>query len=599
MKAVSQFILLLLLIASSLAENNSLDLQAGCGASLGEDTKAFPIDLYSNENCTWKIQRPENKVIRLIFSYFQLDPSASCEMENIKVYDGPTSNSPLLGQVCSNIDSVPVFESSSNSLSFQVTTDSTDLKRSIFAFYYFFPPGSKTEDCGGLLTSPEGTLTSPNYPKPHPEFTYCVWRIQTAENSKINLTFTDLFLELDPNCRFDFLAIYDGPSTKSDLIGHVCGRSRPTFESTSNTMTLALSTDYANSYRGFSAHYTSIALPTPKPKTSLTCSSDIMTVVLSDIYLDSLSYNENNLQLNDPTCRPISRNPVIFSFPLNSCGTVKMKEGNRITYTNLIAASQTGEIITRQKNLQIFVKCEMENNSTVEIMYVSEDGVIQNSSALGRYNVSMSFYESDLFTRPILDSPYYIDLNKTLFVQVSLHSTDADLLVFVDTCVASPNLDFGSPTYTLIQNGCIKDDTYMNYPLLQHYGRFKFNAFEFLRNHASVYLQCQVLICDSNESNSRCTQGCVPRQKRDISSYKWKANAVIGPIRLKRDRSSVDHLESLSEVHPGKTQNLQQNSLYIFSFMILATNVVILAVVIVKHYIKCQSEYKYQKLQGY
>lgn len=72
-------------------------------------------------------------------------------------------------------------------------------------------------------------------------------------------------LELDPNCKFDFLAIYDGPSTKSGLIGHVCGRSRPTFESTSNTMTIALSTDYANSYRGFSAHYTSIPLPAPKP----------------------------------------------------------------------------------------------------------------------------------------------------------------------------------------------------------------------------------------------------------------------------------------------------------------------------------------------
>uniref|UniRef100_A0A7M4FX42 CUB and zona pellucida like domains 1 n=1 Tax=Crocodylus porosus TaxID=8502 RepID=A0A7M4FX42_CROPO len=556
--------------SSSVFKRNCLrTYRAGCGASLGEETKAFPIDLYSNENCTWKIQRPENKVIRLIFSYFQLDPHASCAMENIKVYDGPTSNSPLLGQVCSNIDSVPVFESSSNSLSFQVATDSTDLKRSIFAFYYFF---SADSNCGGLLTSPEGTLTSPNYPKPHPEFTYCVWHIRTAENSKINLTFTDLFLELDPNCKFDFLAIYDGPSTKSGLIGQVCGRSRPTFETTSNTMTIALSADYANSYRGFSAHYT----------TSLTCSSDIMTVVLSDAYLDTFGYNENNLQLNDPTCRPVSGRPMVFSFPLNSCGTVKMKEGNKITYTNFITASQTGEIITRQKNLQIFVKCEMENNSTVEIFYVSEDGVIQNSSALGRYNVSMSFYESDLFARPILDSPYYIDLNKTLFVQVSLHSTDADLLVFVDTCVASPNLDFGSPRYALIQNGCIKDDTYMNYPLLQHYGRFKFNAFKFLRNHASVYLQCQVLICDSNDSNSRCTQGCVPRQKRAISSYKWKANAVIGPIRLKRDRSS----------------NLQQKSLYTFSFVILAINV-ILAAVIVKRYIKCQSEYKYQKLQGY
>lgn len=103
--------------------------------------------------------------------------------------------------------------------------------------------------------------------------------------------------------------------------------------------------------------------------------------------------------------------------------------------------------------VQIVAKCIMENNSTVEVIYVTENNLIKNTTSVGKYNVSMSFYDSDSFSNPVLQSPYYVELNQTLFAQVSLHSTDPDLLVFVDTCVASPQPDFGSVTYDLIRSG--------------------------------------------------------------------------------------------------------------------------------------------------
>ncbi|KFZ63091.1 CUB and zona pellucida-like domain-containing protein 1, partial [Antrostomus carolinensis] len=55
----------------------------------------------------------------------------------------------------------------------------------------------------------------------------------------------------------------------------------------------------------------------------LTCSSDSMKIVLSKSYLASLGYSETHLQLNDPSCRPVVKDSVIFSFPLASCGTTK------------------------------------------------------------------------------------------------------------------------------------------------------------------------------------------------------------------------------------------------------------------------------------
>ncbi|NXK46194.1 CUZD1 protein, partial [Chauna torquata] len=569
-----------------------------CGTSLTELNKSLRIDLNSNANCVWHIQRNENQTIRLIFSYFKFAPSSSCETESIKVYDGPSSNSPLLGQVCSNTDAVPMFQSSSDSLTFLITTNSVAFTRNFFVFYYYFSPETTTENCGGSLTGPNGTLTSPNYPAPYPPFTYCIWHIQTAKNSKINLQFQDFFLELDQNCQFDFLAVYDGLSTNTGLIGKVCGLSQPTFESSSNVMTVVLSTDYANSYRGFSAQYTSV-LPGPtEPNTSLTCSSDRLKIVLSKAYLDSLGYNETHVQLNDPSCRPVTTDPVVFSFPLSSCGTTKEDEGQSITYTNIITLSETGIIITRKKTVQIIAKCIMENNSTVEVIYVTENNIISNTTSVGRYNVSMSFYDSDSFSSPVLQSPYYVDLNQTLFAQASLHSTDPNLLVFIDTCVASPQPDFGSLTYDLIRSGCNKDDTVVTYPPLEHYGRFKFNAFRFLRSFSSVYLQCDILICDSNNTNSRCTEGCISRQKRAAASYTWKTKTVVGPIRLKRDLRAAARSESLTKTDAEETSILPRYSFYTLSFMVLISNIIIVVAVILKYYIKRQSGYGYQKIQS-
>ncbi|KFZ63092.1 CUB and zona pellucida-like domain-containing protein 1, partial [Antrostomus carolinensis] len=70
----------------------------------------------------------------------------------------------------------------------------------------------------------------------------------------------------------------------------------------------------------------------------------------------------------------------------------------------------------------------MENNSTVEVIYITKNNIIQNTTAVGRYNVSMAFYDSRSFSKPVRQSPYYVSLNQTLFAQVSLHSTDPNLV---------------------------------------------------------------------------------------------------------------------------------------------------------------------------
>ncbi|KFU89943.1 Deleted in malignant brain tumors 1 protein, partial [Chaetura pelagica] len=116
--------------------------------------------------------------------------------------------------------------------------------------------------------------------------------------------------------------------------------------------------------------------------------------------------------------------------------------------------------------------------------------------------------------------PYYIDLNQNLYLQAGLHSSDPNLVVFVDTCVASPDpQDFDTLAYVIVKNGCVRDPSYTTYSSpSSHFARFKFNAFEFMRRHPLVFLRCELVVCRLQDFSSRCYRGCLTRSKRDTSS---------------------------------------------------------------------------------
>lgn len=96
----------------------------------------------------------------------------------------------------------------------------------------------------------------------------------------------------------------------------------------------------------------------------------------------------------------------------------------------------------------------MLQNTWMQIMYVAEDTVDVNENQFGRYDMSIAFYDSSSFSRQVHDFPYYIDLNQDVYLQAYLRSSDQNLIIFVDTCVASPDRrDFNTLTYDIIRNG--------------------------------------------------------------------------------------------------------------------------------------------------
>ncbi|XP_056147825.1 deleted in malignant brain tumors 1 protein-like [Lampris incognitus] len=387
--------------------------------------------------------------------------------------------------------------------------------------------------CGASLHG-SGSFTSPYYPSYYHDNAYCVWQLTTSYGQRIHLSFTEV--QLEHCCTCDYITIYDGSSIYSPSLGKVCdNQDLNEFQSSSNYMTVVFQSDSAMVGRGFKAEFTSTLTPSSG---RVECSSENMTIVISRSYLSSMGYYDGySLYLNDPYCRPkVSSYQVIFSFPINTCGTERKFERGRVVYTNAVSSytSNYGEI-TRQSFLKLHVGCRMEQDTMVQIMYaVNHD----NGSIIGtgKFNGTMAFYTSSNFYYQVTQVPYMVTLDQEMYIQVRLSGNDNSLVIFLDTCVASPSPhDFHNRTYELIRDGCPKDNTYYAYTSGTHsYIRFKFKAFQFLRAHDSVYLQCKVIICAASDYNSRCRHGCNKRKIRDLRGSNHESHTlVLGPIKLK------------------------------------------------------------------
>nr|XP_040128948.1 deleted in malignant brain tumors 1 protein-like [Ictidomys tridecemlineatus] len=391
--------------------------------------------------------------------------------------------------------------------------------------------------CGGFLAQSSGNFSSPFYPGNYPNNARCVWDIEVPNNYLASVIFTDV--RLQGGCNNDYIEVFDGPSSSSPLIAKVCDGatgSLGSFTSSSNFLSVRFTSDGSVTRAGFQATFYSIP---SNHSTSLFCLPNHMQASVNRDYLQSLGYSARDLIIygwnRNNRCQPqITWSHVIFTIPYTGCGTRKQVDNDTINYSNVLKAAMSNTIIIRKKNLLIHVSCKMLQNTWVHTMYLTNDTTQVKEVQYGNFQVNISFYTSSSFSYPVTTSPYYVDLDQSLYLQAEILHTDASLALFVDTCVASPNPnDFSSLTYDLIRSGCVRDETYETYySPSPHIARFKFSSFHFLNRYPIVYLQCKLVVCRANDYSSRCYRGCVVRSKRNVGSYQEKVDVVLGPIEL-------------------------------------------------------------------
>lgn len=134
----------------------------------------------------------------------------------------------------------------------------------IYHFIYLYLP----VPCLSNFTAPMGTVLSPDYPEGYGNNLNCIWTIISDPGSRIHLSFNDFDLE----SQFDFLAVKDGDSPDSPILGTFTGAEVPShLTSNSHILRLEFQADHSMSGRGFNITYNSKCFAVCLPVISVAC----------------------------------------------------------------------------------------------------------------------------------------------------------------------------------------------------------------------------------------------------------------------------------------------------------------------------------------
>ncbi|XP_070545531.1 suppressor of tumorigenicity 14 protein-like [Ptychodera flava] len=277
------------------------DVDSGCGDDRYQTSNSGSIssmnyngaNLYDNyAYCEWLIEVTEGQVIQFDFTNIDIESSgSSCPYDYVRLYDGSTTASTLLGTFCGTV-TPEAITSSSNSLLVIFESDSSIQGAGFQATYASTVKCSfgefecdtsvcidislrcnSIDDCGDnsdesdcidvcasaqVLTSATDSFTSPSYDgsSSYGNNLDCEWHITVDASKVVYLEFSVFHIESHPSCVYDYVGVYDGASASYPSIGTLCGSMLPDpITSSGNTLTVSMVTDSSIGLTGFSATY--------------------------------------------------------------------------------------------------------------------------------------------------------------------------------------------------------------------------------------------------------------------------------------------------------------------------------------------------------
>uniref|UniRef100_A0A8C5PPA3 complement subcomponent C1r n=1 Tax=Leptobrachium leishanense TaxID=445787 RepID=A0A8C5PPA3_9ANUR len=286
-------------------------------------TPNYP-NTYPNDNhTTWDIEVPEGYQISLNFLVFDLEPSANCHYDFVKVF----ADKKELGMFCGppsfkHHPGQQRFVSQENQMKIEFKSDFSNEEdgsimtyRGFQAYYHaldrnecaqpddisvtWTPPCQhvchnyvggyfcscfrgyqlqsdkrtcRAECSSEMFTEESGFIYSPGYPQPYPPDLHCNYSIRLEKGLIITINFQGIF-EIDDHprahCPYDSLKILAGEK----IVDSFCGRRSPgTLKTGSNSIDILFETDESGDSRGWKLWYTSEAIqcPDPVPRDQLT-----------------------------------------------------------------------------------------------------------------------------------------------------------------------------------------------------------------------------------------------------------------------------------------------------------------------------------------
>ncbi|MCS7189561.1 MAG: T9SS type A sorting domain-containing protein [Bacteroidia bacterium] len=219
----------------------------------GTITDGSGANNYQNQlDCRWVLQPGSGVGIRIEFTQFDTESG----YDFVRIYDGPFVNSDYLVRSFSGSSLPPIVTTSIPEATIYFTTDQDVTKQGWSLNYAVI----SQPYCQGttVLTSPSGTFSDGSGNSDYTNRTNCRWLIQPAGASWIELSFSSFNTELN----YDFVEVYDGPSTNHPLLGRYSGNSiPPILTSSGGSMLVVFTSDSSVTRAGWQASYRSNGQP--------------------------------------------------------------------------------------------------------------------------------------------------------------------------------------------------------------------------------------------------------------------------------------------------------------------------------------------------
>ncbi|KAJ3621320.1 hypothetical protein MTP99_003471 [Tenebrio molitor] len=262
---------------------------------------SFP-DLYPlNKNCVWEIVSLPQYRITLNFTHFDLEGNnmhhaqqQQCDYDRLEIYSKLSEEKTKKhGVFCGSKAPGPII-SEGNVMRITFSSDISVQKTGFAAIFFtdvdecainngdcqhecintvgsykctchngFTLHGNgrdcKEGDCKYEISSPYGSIGSPNYPDYYPSQKDCVWQFITTPGHRIRISF--LFFEVEPHqeCYYDHVDFYDGPSPEAHTLGKFCGSKLPhPIVSSGNELYMTFKSDASVQRKGFWATHSAV-----------------------------------------------------------------------------------------------------------------------------------------------------------------------------------------------------------------------------------------------------------------------------------------------------------------------------------------------------
>uniref|UniRef100_A0A8C5PI44 ZP domain-containing protein n=1 Tax=Leptobrachium leishanense TaxID=445787 RepID=A0A8C5PI44_9ANUR len=281
---------------------------------------------------------------------------------------------------------------------------------------------------------------------------------------------------------------------------------------------------------------------------TVVCNRNTMTLYIAKSFLNGTS--ENDLQLNDPQCLVSATSThYIASVGFNSCGTEIEETDDSIIFRNQVTSlDKITDVITRTNQVAVPFSCSFSKEERLSVSFRPQKVFFEFEEAgFGNFTYKFQFYTDDQFIMVQTQSPLELLLRDMLYLEIEVTSSLSNIELFVESCRATPHDTSNDPVfYTIIENGCSKDDTLVIYPGTSTKSRFGLEAFAFIGNYEEVYISCTVMLCKIGEPDTRCSRGCTTKSlaaHRGRRSLTEEATESLqhfisqGPLRMKQSSS--------------------------------------------------------------